>query len=261
MMVTAGRYAGLCVRRRREALWYDRLMSLSLVAEQDGVANIGISLLCLHPSDVRVVEAMLASRYPATEAVVMLDSDSELFAVLRRRYALCNVRCDRAAVKALYRSRHRAFRRLVVVDGFISTESSMLDVAASVCSYDYLMPIPSTCRLLPDALCRLAVEIAAAELPRVEYVECATRGIYAVSGDRVAACGGFGPLRAAYSKRASPQSRMRTLTLRHPIALPAAQLSEKDFFVFARMRTYNFYDFLLFNIMKYRKKFVSLIKP
>lgn len=252
---------GRVVRRQREALWHDRIVTLSVAPETDVVGNIGVSMLCLHPSDERVIEAMLASRYPASEVVVMLDSASELFALLRQRYALCDVRCDRTTIRALYRSRHKAFRRLVVVDGLVSTRASMLDVAASVSSYDYLLPIPPDFRLLPDAVCRLVVEVASAEVPRVDCVTTYTEKLSLVSRERVAACGGFGPLLRGCAANSSVHSKARTLSVRHFVALPIDALSERDFFVFSQMRTYNFYDILLFKIMKYRKKFVSLIKP
>ena len=252
---------GRVVRSLRENMWRDRIMTLSVVPETDVVGNIGVSMLCLHPSDVRVVEAMLASRYPASEVVVMLDSASELFALLRQRYVLCDVRCDRTTIRALYRSRHKAFRRLVVVDGFVSTKASMLDVAASVSSYDYLLPIPPNFRLLPDAVCRLVVEIASSETPRIDSVSTYTGSLSVVSRDKVAACGGFGPLLRDCKAKNSAHYKARTLSVRHLVALPIEALSERDFFVFSQMRTYNFYDILLFKIMKYRKKFVSLIKP
>ena len=249
------------VRRQRESVWRDRIITLSVTPETDVVGNIGVSMLCLHPSDVRVIEAMLASRYPASEVVVMLDSASELFALMRQRYALCDVRCDRTTIRALYRSRHKAFRRLVVVDSLVSTRASMLDVAASVSSYDYLLPLPPDFRLLPDAVCRLAAEIASAEVPRVDYVTTYTEELSLCSREKVAACGGFGPLLRGRAANNSVHSKARTLSVRHFVALPIDALSERDFFVFSQMRTYNFYDILLFKIMKYRKKFVSLIKP
>ena len=253
--------AGRAVRHLRERMWHDRIITLSVVPETDVVGNIGVSMLCLHPNDVRVVEAMLASRYPASEVVVMLDSASELFALLRQRYALCDVRCDRTTIRALYRSRHKAFRRLVVVDSLVSTRASMLDVAASISSYDYLLPIPPDFRLLPDAVCRLVVEIASAEAPRIDCVTTYAEELTLFSRDRVAACGGFGPLLRGCAANNSAYSKARTLSVRHLVALPMDALSERDFFVFSQMRTYNFYDILLFKIMKYRKKFVSLIKP
>ena len=247
--------------RHRKRLWEERLKSLSYVTEADMIGNIGVSVIALHPQDVRIVEAILDSHYTAFEAIIVTDSRSELFTELRRRFALCSVYCDHASIRGLYRSHYKAFGRLIVVDGFATSRTSLLDMAASIASFDYLLPLPSNAILLPDSLSRLVVEIATADTSRIREIRGLFDELGIVSAERVAECGGFGPLYASYAKKNQPTKERGTLHIAHPVALPAESLSEKGFFIFSQMRTYNFYDFLQFNIMKYRKKFVSLIKP
>lgn len=116
---------------------------------RDAVAEYGLSVLLPEGATVAQVMALLMVDYGRYEVVVALDGarDEALLRELRMRYGLIAVirPADAgrggAVMQALYRSRVRAFRRLVVADVRGGRHSERLDVVTEVAANELLLPL------------------------------------------------------------------------------------------------------------------------
>lgn len=192
----------------------------SLLAETyrtsvDAADGTGISLLCGR-SDLQRIERLLAVEYPAYEVVATLDAndDYEGFIAIVERYRMVRVshslshELPTAGIRALYRSRERRFRRLILIDKLSSTESDDRNAAACYASYEYLWPLADGCLPADDAVERLAVAVAACEGDDTAVIRTDTGAPAALyRRETVVGCGGFGsPALARLPKR-----RIRTI--------------------------------------------------
>ncbi|MBQ5700946.1 MAG: hypothetical protein IIV68_02355, partial [Alistipes sp.] len=161
---------------RREFLSV-RISSLSTASESDAVGGVGISIVCASPTSVAVVVNLLDSRYPLSEVVVAIDSvkHSNLLQQLKIRYALAPYQQGDCEV---YRSRDRAFRRLVVVAKSGETDMELLyDLAARNALFDNLLRVPPSGRLFHFAVGKFAELIASERAASVEIITTAERGV------------------------------------------------------------------------------------
>jgi len=93
-------------------------------------------------------------------------------------------------VRSMWRSRQRCFRRLVLLDRPEDSAADDWNAAASVASYDWLIPVRDGQYMLPGALERLAAE---AGQERTQLVRSWMGHPFALfDRERVAAAGGFG---------------------------------------------------------------------
>lgn len=132
-------------------------------ASSDAPDGIGISVLCSGVTDAAQIENLLSPEYSRYEVIVVLDARRHAaeFAALTARYRMirvewvCSGELEVSGVRALGRSRRRCFRRLVLVDRARDSEAGDFDAAASVATYDYLLPVRAGCFLLPGSVERL----------------------------------------------------------------------------------------------------------
>lgn len=207
ILLSAAAVAGAALRRlrrvvqarNRRRLW--RSMPGTLCDSLDGA---GISLLVGGISEAAQVAALLEVEYARYEVVAALDAQRSpaLFRELVARYRMIAVNyrpCGElpaAAVRTLYRSRTRCYRRLVLLDAAAGTPESDFDAAAGAASYDYLLPLDGRLRLKPRAVERLAAELGDAPRREIEALRtCAGARLLVVARDRVAASGGFSRLK------------------------------------------------------------------
>ena len=136
-------------------------------ASSDAPDGIGISVLCSGVTDAAQIENLLSPEYSRYEVIVVLDARRHAaeFAALTARYHMirvewvCSGELEVSGVRALGRSRRRCFRRLVLVDRAQDSEAGDFDAAASVATYDYLLPVRAGCFLLPGSVERLVAEL------------------------------------------------------------------------------------------------------
>lgn len=134
----------------------------------DAPGGTGISVLYRCDEERLRLPSLLDVGYACYEVVAVLDAARcpEVFATLESHYRLFRAAvpaaCDLpvGTLRGLYRSRKRCFRRLVVVDRPCDTPAADLDAAAAVASYEYLLPVPAACRLVPGAVERLVAELS-----------------------------------------------------------------------------------------------------
>lgn len=182
----------------------------------DALDGIGISVLCSGVSDRRQIENLLSATYARYEVVVVLDARSHpgVFAELVAEYRMIRVEWSPTGelpvegVRSVGRSRKRRFRRLVLVDRCPDTPAGDYDAAATVASYDYLLPVAEGQFLLPGAVERLVTELGECPAGTLETVY-APLGVPVrlVARDAVTAAGGFA--RRPWS--AVPRAKRRTL--------------------------------------------------
>lgn len=136
------------------------------------------------------------------------------FAALTARYRMirvewvCSGELEVSGVRALGRSRRRCFRRLVLVDRARDSEAGDFDAAASVATYDYLLPVRAGCFLLPGSVERLVAELGEGRPGSLDLIRSPLGEPAALlSREAVVAAGGFGmrPLRGI------PRCRRRML--------------------------------------------------
>ena len=122
------------------ALWHRTYRKTSLVQLlREDIGHIGVSAIVAYPETPAPLLALLEEEYPHSEAVIITDlqSDNPSFAELLRRYRLVRVNHSHLeGVRALYRSRHRAFRRIVMVDLPMEHREQASDVGRAVASYE-----------------------------------------------------------------------------------------------------------------------------
>lgn len=227
-----------------------RLFALSAVSDIDVVGGIGISLLSPSPININTVVGLLDSRYPQSEVIVMLDSTKRpnMLEQLKIRYMLSQTLAD----NVVYRSRRYIYSRLLVVDvAGINDLRQQLDIAAKYASFDYLFVIPSSSRLLPYAVGRVAEAIASQNMSKVDRIEVGEDGVEIVSRVELRKSGGFAS-KSGYLKRS------RSICIAEPLIVE--KVAENSHCLLIERSRYNFWDFLAFKIMKYKNKLLSLKK-
>ena len=185
-------------------------------ASSDAPDGIGISVLCSGVTDAAQIENLLSPEYSRYEVIVVLDARRHAaeFAALTARYRMirvewvCSGELEVSGVRALGRSRRRCFRRLVLVDRARDSEAGDFDAAASVATYDYLLPVRAGCFLLPGSVERLVAELGEGRSGSLDLIRSPLGEPAALlSREAVVAAGGFGmrPLRGI------PRCRRRML--------------------------------------------------
>ena len=146
------------------ALWHRAYRNSSAVKMlNEGIGHVGVSAVVEYPETPQPLIALLEEAYPRSEAVVITDLEHFLspFGELIKRFHLIRVNHSHlAGVRSLYRSRHRAFRRVVMVDLPIEFRHRALDVAKEVATYDYILQLQGESVVAHDALAYCANIIA-----------------------------------------------------------------------------------------------------
>lgn len=176
----------------------------------ESLGFVGISAVCSGVQSIEHIEHLLGVEYDRYELIVVLDARlaPDAFRNIATRYGLIRVNgfdsdeLPSAEVRALYRSRRRSYRRLVLVDRPALSPYEDLNAGTSVASYDYIMPVGGSLRLMPDAVETAAAAISAAPL-RPELLRTTVGAPCRIfRRDAVIRPGGFSPR----TSRAIPRS-------------------------------------------------------
>ncbi len=146
------------------ALWHRSYHKTALAQMvREGIGNIGISVIVEYPDTPAPLVALLEEEYPHCEAIIIIDLETNrtTFEELIPQFRLVGVNHSHLeGVRALYRSRHRAFRRVVMVDLPIEYRSHALDVAKKVAAFDYTLHLDGECQIARNAIAYCANIIA-----------------------------------------------------------------------------------------------------
>lgn len=168
-VAAAGTVLYLVLRGSRKRM----LLSYAQGVESEMSGGIGISVLCTGVHGANQIEQLLTIEFVRYEVVVVLDSIRypDQFADIASRYHMIQVDYTPSGdfpvkgVRAVYRSRRRSFRRLLLIDrrsgvaGEGADAVNDFDVAADVASYEYVLPVREGQYLLLDSVRRLVAEL------------------------------------------------------------------------------------------------------
>lgn len=176
----------------------------------------GISLLACGVTEEERIARLLCVEYARYEVVATIDGrrHPELFARLLDRYRMMAMewlpdeRAHERGMRGVYRSRNRCFRCLVLIDSTAVCPTECFDIAATVASYDLLLPLAGDTVLLPGAIERLAAEYTALPGEGPDWIgNVVGAPVELIARERVLAAGGFGRRPA----RTVPRARRRRL--------------------------------------------------
>ncbi len=121
---------------------------------REGIGSVGISAIVEYPDTDAPLIALLEEEYPRSEAIVVADLRHQpSFDALIQRFRLVKVHHNpRTHIRALYRSRSRAFRRVVVIDLPTEHSADALKVAKEIASYGYILRLRGESRVARHAL-------------------------------------------------------------------------------------------------------------
>ena len=176
-------------------------------ASSDAPDGIGISVLCSGVTDAAQIENLLSPEYSRYEVIAEFAALTARYRMIRVEW-VCSGELEVSGVRALGRSRRRCFRRLVLVDRAQDSEAGDFDAAASVATYDYLLPVRAGCFLLPGSVERLVAELGEGRPGSLDLIRSPLgEPVALLSREAVVAAGGFGmrPLRGI------PRCRRRML--------------------------------------------------
>ena len=144
--------------------WHRTYRKTSLVQTlHEDICHIGVSAVVIYPETVAPLVALLEEEYPRSEAVVVADlkANSTPLGELVGLYHLVKVNHSHlACARSLYRSRHRAYRRVVVVDLPLAYSGQAMDVARAVASFDNILYLSGESIVEPNALAYCANIVA-----------------------------------------------------------------------------------------------------
>jgi hypothetical protein len=184
------------------ALWHRTYRKSSLVQMlREDIGHIGVSAIVAYPKTSAPLIALLEEEYPHSEAVIITDLQSEnsSLEMLIGRYRLMKVNHSHLeGVRALYRSRHRAFRRVVMVDLPEEHREMASAVGKEVASYENLLCLEGESIVERNSLTYCA-NVAAAQSQSDRFSLCSFVGTEARFGNGVMAdSDGVKCLRADY---------------------------------------------------------------
>ncbi len=200
MFVAVSVFAGVWLMSVVRARNNRRLLTETRGSICDMSGGVGVSILCGRTYDIAWIERLLSEEYICCEVIIVLDvcEQPALFEELYRRYQLFRGGAIPASevttseIRALYRSRSRCYRRLVVVDALQCSVELAWNTALTVASYDYLLPLFGREELLSGTVLRLVAEAGEVEQNEKRLIRTAVgEPIMLVSREAVVSAGGF----------------------------------------------------------------------
>lgn len=123
--------------------WYRAHRAIAIVPMlREGIGHIGISAIVEYPTTLQPLLALLEEEYPYSEAIVIVDMQQPQspFTALLQRFSLVKVNHSHLKrARALYRSKHRAFRRVVVIDLPLHCSNYAEVYGGAVATFDYTL--------------------------------------------------------------------------------------------------------------------------
>lgn len=165
-----------------KAINLQRFISRSTNNCNTSIGFIGCSVICFRADSLKQIERLLTCDYYKYEVILSLNSthQRELFNAIVKHYKLikvnnsCPEEIATSPILALYRSRKRCFRRLVIVDSTATNEYDALNVALNISSFDYIIPASYSSYLHPTAITTVAITLSETEHQPPELIYCDT---------------------------------------------------------------------------------------
>ena len=149
------------------ARWHHTYRKSSLVHMlREDVGHIGVSAIVEYPETPAPLVALLEEEYPRSEAIIITDlqgGNPRLGELVKRYYLVRVNHTHLEGVRALYRSRHRALRRVVVVDLPMENWRQASAIGREVASYDNILYLQGESIVEQNALTYCANVVASQE--------------------------------------------------------------------------------------------------
>lgn len=167
----------------------------------ESLGFVGCSAICSGVRSIARIEELLGQEYDRYEVVITIDADlyPEEFSAIISHYRMIRVNCAHseelpsATIRTLYRSRQRSFRRLILLDKPHSDIYGNLDAAATVASYNYLLPVGPTTHLCDKSIESIAIMLSEQDFHNIGLLHSVATDTYIFSRDTVINNGGFSP--------------------------------------------------------------------
>jgi hypothetical protein len=167
----------------------------------ESLGFVGCSAICSGVRGIARIEELLGQEYDRYEVIITIDAEQypEEFRAIISHYRMIRVNCSRseelpsAAIRNLYRSRQRSFRRLILLDKPHSDIYGDLDAAAIVASYNYLLPVGPTTHLCNKAIESIAITLSEQDFHSIGLLHAVASDTYIFCRDVVINNGGFSP--------------------------------------------------------------------
>ncbi len=184
--------------------WRDELCRQRRKASLRGLCDTGdgagCSLLLRHPDTLQRVEKALAVEWEPYEVVAVVDGaeSGELLSRLIDHYALLRVDYLPSelfpvfGVRALYRSTHCSYRRLILLDRVTSEPEDDWSAAAGMATYEWLLLPSGSEPIRSEVVEELMSAVEQSYRRDIEGVVSGD-GCRLVASESVVQAGGFGP--------------------------------------------------------------------
>ena len=184
-----------------EATKRHNLLTEDIAGCCESLGFVGCSVICSGVKETDHIEELLGQEYDRYEVIVTLDAEEfpQEFISIIDRYRMIRVNSTTseelptARIRALYRSRQRSFRRLILVDKRSATPYDDLDAATSVASYNYLLPAGKHTHLCARAVEHIAITLSEQSAHDVELFYSKATDSYIFQRDAIISNGGFSP--------------------------------------------------------------------
>lgn len=199
------------------AIRRQRLLTDDVAGCCQSLGFVGCSVVCSGVKDIAHIERLLAQEYDRYELLLTLDAERQIddFKRIVARYKLLRVNCNHSGelpateLRALYRSRQRGFRRLILCDVPDSDKYTSLNTALSIASYGYILPIGSSTLLCHRAIEYIAITLSDPRNRSINLLESRPSQSYVFRREWVVGKGGFSP---HIVRQAKPYERLTSYT-------------------------------------------------
>lgn len=209
-----------------------RQLSADIAQNYSSLGVAGCSIVCSRVHEIEQLHSMLTTECDRYEVILVLDTNLYADEADRIIQTFKMIRVNtpdyselpHTPIRTLYRSRQRAFRRLILIDkGFTSTYDD-LNAATAISSYDYLLPVTADTRIRQSAIEDLIITLADHAYADFDIIHSVADGYCVFHRDAIVSAGGFNadiPRKIRHSK---------TLDITFPLLSPPPQPSRLTFF-------------------------------
>lgn len=164
---------------------------------------VGCSVICRHIRHLDDIKALLSSEYDRYEIILIMDANlqPELFYNIVKQFKMLRVTppdssaLAHSPIRLLYRSRQRCYQRLILLDKGATTPYDDLNAAATIASFDYLLPLNTNFTLRHQTMEHIAMILAShndAE-PRIDLIRSTADNSLIFRHIAIIEAGGFSP--------------------------------------------------------------------
>lgn len=160
---------------------------------------VGCSVICCQNTNTNQLKTLLSNNFDHYEIIVVVDANlhPESTSNIISHYKMMRVNTPEYTelqhlhIRALYRSRQRCFRHLILIDqGFISPYDDM-NAAIAIASYDYLIPLIPPQILRQGAIDDIIISLSRHPDREIDMMRSNVDGCTIFQRDAIVENGGF----------------------------------------------------------------------